>query len=198
MPRVMERSRLDALHQRLLMGDLRAGDEVAEFLLRRVAPIVRARRRGIDQATAEQAVLDAVTDYLLRLSRFDPQRSSLLTWVALAAIRNVDDARRTEATRRAVEDAAAREWDRARPRDPKAGQLRVKSVLYAATHDRAERKFVVAWLKRRPIVELAEILGVSGLPQAAMQKAVRRTEERLRLRLKRAACQLKERSDRRG
>jgi DNA-directed RNA polymerase specialized sigma24 family protein len=178
---------LHELHELVLRGDPSAADRVGTILIRRVKPIVCARRRGGDAATAEQATLDAVLDYLFRPTRFDSKRSSLLTWIAFAAIRNVDDHRRAETKRRAAEAAAARDWDRARQLQTEESDYELASLLRGAVRCDEDEEFILAWLSGRPTSELAQILGLSTLPEHSMRKLVGRAKERLRLRLKRAA-----------
>lgn len=176
---------LHALHDQVLRGDPLAADCVATTLIRRVKSIVCARRRGADVATSEQAILDAVADYLIQPARFDPTRSSLLTWTAMAAIRNIDDYRRAETRRNVAEAAAAREWDRVRSQNTGGPRHNLASLLRSVRLRDADKDFVVAWLTGRT-GKLAEILGVSGLPEPSQKRAVGRAKERLRLRLKRA------------
>jgi hypothetical protein len=173
------------LHDLVLRGDAWAADRVGAILISQVKPIVCARRRGADAAISEQATLHAVVDYLFRPGRFDCRRSTLLTWIAFAAIRNVDDQRRADARRRVAEAAAAREWARIRQHEADESERDVHSLVRAARLSDTDSRFVVAWVGGRPVEDLAEILGVSNLPEAAMKMTVGRAKERLRLRLKR-------------
>jgi DNA-directed RNA polymerase specialized sigma24 family protein len=186
-----EVSHLHALHERVLGGDPLAVDRLGTILVRRVRPIVCSRRHKIDVATAEQATLDAVSDYLFQPARFDARRSSLLTWIAFAAIRNVDDHKRAETKRRVAEAAAAREWDRVRQPQTQGPDHDLASLLREAVYCDTDAKLIIAWLGGRPTSQLAEILGVSSLPEGAMRKFIGRAKERLRLRLKRAASRSK-------
>jgi hypothetical protein len=81
--------------------------------------------------------------------------------------------------------AAAREWSRVRSPDTSTPAVDLESVLSVARLSGTEKDFVKAWLTGQTR-NLAEILGVSGLPEASRKKAVDRAKERLRLRLKRA------------
>jgi hypothetical protein len=166
-----EVSQLHALHERVLGGDPQAVERVGTILLRRVRPIVCARRQSTDVAIAEQATQDAVIDYLFQPARFDAKRSSLLTWVAFAAIRNVDDHKRAETKRRLAETAAARECDRIWLPQTEERDYELASLLREAVYCDADEKFIVGWFAGRPTSELAEILGVSNLPEGAMRKS---------------------------
>lgn len=179
-----ERLCLEALHARVLLGDGRAVEEVCRLLLASGQRIVHARRPAADPSTIEDAVLDAITDYLLHPQRFDPQRSSLLSWIALAATRDVDDQCQHEHARSAAEAVVAPEAVSSLTSRPGLG---IKPVLLRAAPTRRERKFLIAWLRGRSFEELVRILSISGQPLESQIQQVRHLQERLRLRMKRMA-----------
>lgn len=186
-----EHCRLDELCQRLLDGETDVADELASALILRTFNILRAARQDLDR---EQAVLDAVTECVAHLNRFDRRKSGLVTWVAHAARRNLADQFRHAVVQRRAELAAARSNVSVNLVDvPPASGARVgiKSLLCHATQDRVERAFFVAWLRGRPLRDLAQILSAGSLPSSEQRKIVHRLKERLRLKIKRRV--LKER-----
>lgn len=129
-------------------------------------------------------MLDAIGTYLLHPQRFVPERSSLLSWISLAATRDVDDERQRQESRSAAEAVVAPDavtYLRSRP------GLGIKAVVMRAAPNRRERKFLVAWLRGRPFEDLVRILGISDQPLESQIQQVRRLQERLRLRMKRIA-----------
>jgi hypothetical protein len=188
-----QRRRLEALHARVLAGDDRAVEEICRLLLAAGQRIVRTRRPTADLFTIEDAVLDAVATYLRRPERFDPPRSGLLTWISLAAVRHVDDQRQREDARKAAEAVVASETRQA-PSRQWPPMLGIKLVLTKAATSRRERKFLAAWLRHRSFNNLVHILGISDVSAASQIQEVRRLQERLRLRMKRIARQIRQES----
>lgn len=188
--RASERLFLEQLHSRVCAGDDRAVNDAAELLLSRATHIVKTRRRDVDPSTREQAVLDAVAAYLLSPDKFHPTQSSLLTWIVLAAIRNIDDESRKQRARTAAEMASLAEVTPTVRSDALRHRPGIKSILQQARLNRAERKFLLARLRKRPWAELVEILGLEQVSEVDQKQQVHRFEERLRLRLKRAAARL--------
>jgi hypothetical protein len=185
-----QRLDLEALHARVLLGDERAVDEVCRLLLASGQRIVHARRATADPFTIEDAVLGAIASYLLHPQRFDPHRSSLLSWIALAAIRDLDKQRHREDARRAAEAVVAPEAVILLTSRPRIG---IKAVVIRAAPNRRERKFLLAWLRRRSFDELVRILGISDQPLESQIQQVRRLQECLRLRMKRIAGTIRQR-----
>jgi hypothetical protein len=186
-----QRRYLEALHTRVLAGDDRATEEICQLLLAGGQRIVHTRRPAADPFTREDAVLEAIATYLRRPERFDPQRSALLTWISVAAIRRVDDQRQHEDARRAAEAMVAPETRQA-PSTQSPPAFGIKLIVMRAATSRRERKFLIAWLRGRPFEDLVRILGISDQPLESQIQQVRRLQERLRLRMKRIAGKMRQ------
>lgn len=98
---------LSALHHRLSRGDDSARNAVAEYLMVHVPRIVLATTLKRDLTVINDAVEDAVMDYLAHPCGFVPGKSALLSFIVSAARRNVLDENRKESRRRTREDAWA-------------------------------------------------------------------------------------------
>jgi DNA-directed RNA polymerase specialized sigma24 family protein len=175
------------LHAGVLAGDERTIEEVAGALLSRVCRVLRARRPWAPPDGIEDAALDAIADYLTHPDRFRPESSSLLTWVTVAADRNLLDAARRERARVRALDALPLVL--LSPHEPAMPPPGIRAALLFALKTRVERKFALAWLRGRPSTTLAAIIEVSSLPEGERNGRIRLFKERIRLRLKRAAAQ---------
>ena len=87
--------RLLEIHARLLVGDPTASAEFAEIAL---APLKRALgsifRSVRDDALLNDAAVDAYMEYVKAPQRYDPQQSSLFSFLKLAAKRDLQNALR--------------------------------------------------------------------------------------------------------
>lgn len=97
------------LHERVLLGDCRAADEVASHLIS-LAPSELRRMHRVDAAIVAEAVEDAILDYLASPDKFNALKADLLRFIVIAASRNIADALRSERRRRARESAWSCHW----------------------------------------------------------------------------------------
>ncbi len=78
------------LHQRLLQGDPLAPSELAEAFLEELVRRLRLRARYVhDDDLVRDAATDALLDYAQHPSKFNPDKSSLLSYLTMAAHRDL-------------------------------------------------------------------------------------------------------------
>lgn len=96
------------LHQRLLHGDPVASSEFAEAFLEELVLRLRARaaRAGYaaDDTLIKDAAVDALLNYFREPTKFDPNRSGLMTYLTMSAHGDLINllARESRRTRREV------------------------------------------------------------------------------------------------
>lgn len=97
----MQRAEEEAIHKRLLEGDVTAPAELADTHLRIMLTHLRIRFRGVqDETLLQDAAADALLDYIEHPSRFDPQKSSLSSYLKMSAEGDLRNALDREARRR--------------------------------------------------------------------------------------------------
>jgi hypothetical protein len=148
-----------------------------------MTPCVRRVVRHTGQAFVEQAVDDAILDYLARPQRFDHRRGTLLNYLTLAAVRKVLNLKRADLRRHLAEGRAAASRQLLLAQTAACERDLVDEALLACC-DGIERAFARAWLEGATIAELVPLMG-SDVSVVATKDDVRRRIECLRLRLKR-------------
>lgn len=195
------------LHEELLAGDptapSRIAQEVLEPLVRRVAASV-ARADGAD---IRSACCQTLARYLCNPETYDPERGSLLPWLALDARGDVLNEVVSARARRETVDVAVVEvrgsagnvftepaqlrpveeeaLDHADPYDLPAEML--ATIREHAASFSAEELAVIELMGEgvRETAAYAEVLGISHLPFEDQQAAVKREKDRLSRRLER-------------
>jgi len=166
-------------HQRLLAGEPDACERLAAALLREVTPVVHRIVRCPDRGGVEEAVDDAILDYVWRPGRFDPSRGTLINFIITAAVRNVWNFHRAAARRRTAEDEARRRTLLGQD----AAALSSREWLEAALDtwcSPEDRKLARAWLDGAPMNERTAHAGPAGAAPGVPIEEVRRRIERLR------------------
>lgn len=96
------------LHGRLIGGDLVVASKIVELTLARLVAIVgRDVPELDDQQDAEQACLDSLLDYLEDPAAYEPERSQLVTYLAMKARFKAMTIARSQRRRRHWEDEYA-------------------------------------------------------------------------------------------
>lgn len=176
------------LHTRLLGGDAKAFDEVP-VLLHLLERSLRVRYPGCrDQAAINDAAEDAILIYLASPERFDPARARLDTFLGVIAGRRLLHYIRTDVRRRRRETAT---WtETVEPAAPSDQPPNI-DVLFALIDEAAqgpERDFLLAKAHgERSTERLGSILGLDGLSDNQSRQTVKRTSDRLMIRLRRLA-----------
>jgi len=175
---------LAELHQLLLAGDATAPAMLAE-----------AVHDELD------AVVDAVMDFVKAPERFDPSQMGILSFLEMAARRNLSNAlvslrrqnmRILQAGAVALEESARNEKER-RPLDALSRRERTRRMLDAidAEQSKSFSPEEVAVLRliadgERATDRYAEVLGLSDKPVVEQRRIVKQVKDRLMKRLKRS------------
>lgn len=195
-----------SLHERLLAGDPLASEEVASRHLERVRRYVRSlgARWGVyDEDLIDDAVVDAVLDYVRHPKKFDPKKAGLGGYLNMAARRDFINAVEKDRRHRSGEELTAdvelaRRSGKQR-RETVAENPEVEAASEAATASRFERLLGDVKAPRdRRLIQLirtgerrtavfAEILEIGDLPHSEQARIVKQHKDRLKQQLKRAA-----------
>ena len=100
------------LHDRLLVGDVDAGEALAASLLQTCPRSVRRRLPRVDPTVVQDSIDRAVQSHLADPRSFDPTKGGLQSFIERAALRNAIDQLRSERARHAREGLWAVEWAR--------------------------------------------------------------------------------------
>ena len=184
---------LDVAHRRLVAGDAGARDGLFDAGVAAWPQVTAVLRAKLGPRVDEDAAWNFLVDALLKLadgdSRFDPNRGGLFHYLVLEVHGDLLNHERGEGRRRGREafvaqpdvaaDGAAgyveREWDAARL---------AEAVRLVGERDGAFLRAVHAGAGR---ARLAELLGVgTTAAEDGRDEAIRRTVDRIRVRLKRA------------
>ncbi len=196
-----------AMHQRLLANDDPiASAELAEWLYESLVRDTSARARAgaaggagaIDLVLVEEAVGQALLDYIEAPERFDPVRASLRGYLVMAAYRDFQNMSKKEARRAAPQRylsalAAEREefdlTDDQQDIDRIIEQIDAENLWQQIQEhfpDTAERQMVALLVDRvRSPQPYARLLGIEHLPTDEQAEAVKRAKDRMARRLRR-------------
>lgn len=187
-----EPAQLLELHRRLCHGDRTASEELADLILEPLVERVSRRFPRIDDQIIWDAVIDAFfLEYCSRPPRFDAGRAVPLdAFLLMAARRNVANALRGEARRRAREaEAAQDDAPSAVELDPTAGnilqqeetrQVQRQQDLMRLLQDPKDRRVLALRLQgERRTEAFAKILGISHLPTEVQRWEVKRAKDRI-------------------
>src|SRR5690348_1047884 len=186
------------IHNRLLLGDPTATAEFAEVALGPLKRALRSIFRTIrDDALLNDAVVDAYMEYVKAPEKYDPQRSSLFSFLKLAAKRDVLNALRRDKKfqhAQALEDEgvelnvfSGNKPGRVHKHDQKESEIvtqidsqaRVRKIFTAVREpqDRAVLKLMMDG--ERNTSAFATALGISHLSKGEREHRVKQCKDRL-------------------
>lgn len=179
--------RLLAFHKAFSTGG--PCEELVALLLNHLNRTVRSRLPRIATDILSDAVEDAILKYLRRPDIYDPNISRLDTFLTTVAVRCALDSLRRDARRKEIEQLILRDW-RGWVDVEQDVQFRdvAQDVIRMVVRTREERRFVDARSLGECRTEvLASLIGFSNCATHEQRAAVKRMNERLRMRAKRFA-----------
>jgi hypothetical protein len=178
---------LRSLHESAQGGDSNARDDLIVALLEHCQRILGRDYARVERSVVNDVVEDAILDYLAAPELYDPTRGRLDTYVvADARFRLLNRLRADRRRQRRDEIVARRELATAACNYIDVSMARRLGRKIMAAAKGREREFLLArWRGERRVEELARILGLEGAPDREKRLAVKRTTDRLRLRVKR-------------
>jgi RNA polymerase sigma-70 factor, ECF subfamily len=197
-----------SIHRRLLAGDSVASEELVTAYLSRLVKTLRKRLWQRDDAVLVNAAIDALFSYIQRPNLFDPEKSSLFSYLAMAARGDLLNAVDKEVTRRkheiavnSVEDERDRRnivLDRVDPGAP--DERRRVEIMYGRELAKKLRKEIVDprdWKLLelmydgvRDTRSYAVLLDADGLSEKEQQRLVKQHKDRLNKQLERFRARL--------
>lgn len=186
-------------HRRLIAGDdPTASTELAEQLYIGLVLHTQARAGNADPVLVEEAVGQALLDYIDRPERYNPELASLQAYLLNAAYRDYQNARAKEDRKTRKNESLFREEtlvdtipDDAAERDlgKLLAELRadeIWSTIEAAFPDRIEREIIMLIANDvRATETYAQVLGIANLPPDERAREVKRVKDRIIKRLRR-------------
>jgi len=199
------------LHERLLIRDPTASEEVASAFLEVVRKHVRIRAQvhGIfDPDLINDATVEAVFDYIRHPEKFTPGKSSLRTYLNLAAERDLINMVRKDRRRRRGEELSADVELTVISGNKEVDIQKIRRNLDDVFLDSAVRRESFAKTAEiiRPGKDLdlvkmmmdgerrtsafADVLGIGNLPAPEQRKIVKQHKDRLKQQLKRGGVRV--------
>jgi len=193
-----ENDPLPVLHRRLLDGDPLASEEAARLLLIPLAEETQRQYPRLDEQLINDAVVEALLDYLAEPSRADTSGGSgPRAYLTRAAWRNAANFYRSGKRRKSREDLWIRDNAGSSVEDGSAlGTLiqdeekgerdRQIAELNTLLPDSRDRAVLRLRLKgERSVKVFSEVLGIAHLPPAEQRRIVKQTKDRIDKVLKR-------------
>jgi RNA polymerase sigma-70 factor (ECF subfamily) len=188
------------LHARLLQLDPVAPAEFAEAFLDELVRRLRAKAGpGYEETLFHDAATDALIDYIQHPSKFNPRKSALLTYLTMAAYRDLlniiakeQRRRRHEVQLQDVEETLSAGNNIIEPEDQvlngitmteRAELLRMVAETFPDSCDRAFLELMVNGERRTTI--FSDVLGIQSSPPDEQRKIVKRHKDRITKRLQR-------------
>ena len=188
----------DALHRRLLSGDLTASAEIAELLLPLIVHTLQGRYPRLhDPHLAETAADDAVLSYLRRPEQFDPSQLPLDRYLVMSARGDLLNLLRVNRSTGPVETVELDHPDREYGEDIRDESLGVEEqVLMQASPvwpllaqllpNPTDREMALLILENvRETTEYAHALGIDGRARDEQEAEVKRHKDRIKKVLRR-------------
>ncbi len=209
-----EGSFVAAIHERLLDRDPTAPAELVE---RYLVPLVRRLRRRQpevhDDTLLDDAVTDALLDYIEHPDRYDPSKRVLLGYLTMAANGDLLNALEKERRRRRRESSLDRVEETRGDRNETIADTNAAAEMERVEQDRArvaameeavrsvvpdprDRRLMRLMLEgERTTAVYARVLGIEHQDRTLQTRDVKRHKDRLKKRLARLGARLHERAD---
>jgi len=185
-------ARTTVLHAEAVSEDLlvaaAAGDEAAfTVLVGRIRPQALRVARGVvrDPAIAEEVAQEVLTEVWLKADRFDPERGTVVGWVATLARRRSVDRVRSEQAGRNRDDRVARR-NQERDFDVVADEVEVRLEHWqvrralADLSDRQREAIELAYFGGHTYRDVARVLGIpEGTAKSRLRDGLLRLQESL-------------------
>jgi len=197
----------EQVHQRLLQGDPTAPSEV---ILAYLGPLTRRLRQRFPDVKDETLIQDAVTDALFRYvqspGRFNPTKSSLSSYLTMAARGDLLNALARERRRSARQVPIETVAEAALPGNTLRGHEDVKALaeegmtasplmqrVLEKVPDPRDREMLKLMLAgERKTIRYAGLLQIEHRSEAEQRRIVKRHKDRLKKRLQRLGVRLRE------
>lgn len=203
MPDLPDREQQRQWHQKQLEGDLAVGSDIADALLLPVQKHLHIKFPQTDETFIWDAVTEAFSNYVKRPQSFDPDKSSLLTYLKMSAEGDLINLLKKEKRRNskivsfdnvAFFDVAGNsnleeQFIQKQDATNKLIQFQQQQVrdMEVVASDEIDRQFLALMdAKVRDYRPYAKILNITHLPEDEQRQTVKRHKDRLNLRRKRS------------
>lgn len=188
------------IHARLLQLDPVAPAEFAEAFLDELVRRLRAKAgSGYEETLLHDAATDALIDYVQHPSKFNPRKSALLTYLTMAAYRDLlnmiakeQRRRRREVPLQVVEETLSERNNIIEPEDQvlngmtaakRTELLRMVAETFPDARDRALLELMMNGERKTTV--FSDVLGIQTLTPDEQRKIVKRHKDRITKRLQR-------------
>ena len=176
------------VHRRLVGEDPTASAELYKAIFLPLVGWLYVKGRTTDKELIRDAATDALVDYIKRPDKWNSGRGTLVSYICMAADRDLLNAlervqriRKHEVLSADVEDEG---FDRnVLPEDesPADGMDGLLSALERQVTSETDRRFVALMLKgERSTDKFAEVLGIQNLPKQGKARTVKQHKDRLK------------------
>ena len=188
------------LHTRLLQLDPVAPADFAEAFLGELVRRLRAKAvSGYEETVIQDAATDALMDYVQHPSKYNPRKSALLTYLTMAAYRDLlnmiakeQRRRRREVPLQVVEETLNDRNNIVEPGDQvlngmtETEKAELLSMINETFPDSCDRAFLALMMDgERRTTMFSDVLGIQSLSLDEQRKIVKRHKDRITKRLRR-------------
>ena len=175
-------------HHRLVREDPTASADLYKAIFPPLVGWLRVKGRTTDKELIRDAATDALVDYIKHPGKWMPQKGTLVSYICMAADRDLLNAlekvqriRKHEVLSADVEDEG---FDRNVPPEDEVPADSIKNLLSALERQvtsETDRRFLTLILKgERSTDKFAEVLGIRDLPKEEKARTVKQHKDRLK------------------
>jgi RNA polymerase sigma-70 factor, ECF subfamily len=185
-------------HSHLLGGNPTVSAELYKAIFSPLVGWLHAKYRTTDRELIRDAATDALVDYIKHPERWNPQSSTLVSYICMVADRDLLNALEKVQRLRKHEvlsaDVEHEEFDRNVRSEDVVPSEDVARLLYALDRkvtSKTDRFFVTLMLEgERSTSRFAEVLGIQDLPKQEKARTVKQHKDRLKKVIERLRSQL--------
>jgi RNA polymerase sigma-70 factor (ECF subfamily) len=176
------------VHGRLADGDPTASADLCKAVLSPLVGWLYSKRRTTDRELIRDAATDALVDYIKHPERWKPERGTLISYICMAADRDLCNAlekirrrRKHEVSREDVEDEGSdgNVSDEA-PRDV-SSIAKLLPMLEEKVKSETDRGLLTLMLQgERSTEQFASVLNIQNLPKKEKARIVKQHKDRLK------------------
>lgn len=176
------------IHRLLVGGDPTAQAELIRAVHPALVGWLHAKRRTTNRELIRDAATDAMVDYIKNPTKWNPDRSTLVSYICMAADRDllnaVEKSKRLYKREILVPDVEDRHMERNVPAEDEGRSDVTQGLLDALDRhvtSRSDREFLTLMLTgERSTDRFAALLGIGNLPRQEQARVVKQHKDRLK------------------
>ena len=185
-------------HSRLIDEDPTASADLYKAIFSPLVGWLHAKYRAADREPIRDAATDALVDYIKHPKRWDPRRGTLVSYICMAADRDLQNAlkklqrlRKHELLSADVEDEGFDRNVLPEDSDPSDAMASLLPALETQVTSERDRRLLHLMLEgERSTDKFSEVLGIQNQPKQEKARTVKQHKDRLKKVIERLRAQL--------